>query len=311
MTALARWWQGRGPVARAVTVVVGLVLLLNVLLATLEMAVGGEPGGADGSSFATGSSGVAAWSELVARQGTAVERLRTPLGEATLPEGATVVLVDPALEPTAADLQALAGHLDTGGRLVVVGRTGTDVAAALTGVDLGWTTGGGDEATVEPGALGGAATLRLDGHGRFVTPGDADVLARDGEAAAVAAVGPIVAVADLGVVSNRGLGEADNAAAALALAGPGPVVFVEDLHGYGEASGLAALPVRWKQAGLALVGVALLGMWSVGRRLGPPERPRRDLPPPRRAYVDALAAAVSRTGTVPVQEDQPRGSDPT
>ena len=35
-------------------------------------------------------------------------------------------------------------------------------------------------------------------------------------------------------------------------------------------------------------------MVARGRRLGPPEPERRDLPPPRRAYVDALAATMAR-----------------
>ena len=66
------------------------------------------------------------------------------------------------------------------------------------------------------------------------------------------------------------------------------------MHGYGPARGLAALPARfgWALIGLALA--ALVFMVARGRRLGPPEPERRDLPPPRRAYVDALAATMAR-----------------
>jgi hypothetical protein len=36
-------------------------------------------------------------------------------------------------------------------------------------------------------------------------------------------------------------------------------------------------------------------MVARGRRLGPPQQEGRDLPPPRREYVDALAAGIVRT----------------
>mgnify|MGYP000855557887 CR=1 FL=1 len=304
-TALARWWRRSGTFGRMLAVVAALVVGVNALLVGLDAAIGGEPGGPDGSSYATGASGVAAWAEVLARRDVEVDRLRAPIADSDLPSGATVVLVEPATTPSEADLAVLGAHLRGGGRLVAVGRAASDAVTALTGVDLGWSTGGGD-AAVEPGALGGARTLRPGGFGRFVAPGPGDVLAADDEAAAVVALGPVVAVADLSVVSNQGIGEADNAAAAIALVGDGPVVFVEDLHGYGEVSGLAALPTPWKRAGLAFAVVALLGLWSAGTRLGPPERPRRALAPPRRAYVTAVAAALSRTGSPP-PEEAPRG----
>ena len=106
--------------------------------------------------------------------------------------------------------------------------------------------------------------------------------------------GRIALLADSSPLQNRLLGEADNAALALALSGRGPLTFVESVHGYGPARGLAALPARfgWALIGLALA--ALVFMVARGRRLGPPEPERRDLPPPRRAYVDALAATMAR-----------------
>jgi hypothetical protein len=101
-------------------------------------------------------------------------------------------------------------------------------------------------------------------------------------------------LADTSPLQNRLLGDADNAALALALSGRGPLTFVESVHGYGPARGLAALPARfgWALIGLALA--ALVFMAARCRRLGPPEPERRDLPPPRRAYVDALAATMAR-----------------
>jgi hypothetical protein len=51
--------------------------------------------------------------------------------------------------------------------------------------------------------------------------------------------------------------------------------------------------VKWALLGLALT--ALVAVWSAGRRFGPPEDLDTEPPPPRVAYVDALAAALVRT----------------
>jgi hypothetical protein len=72
------------------------------------------------------------------------------------------------------------------------------------------------------------------------------------------------------------------------------VVFVESVHGFGRATGLAALPERWKWllAGMALA--ALTYLLARARRFGPPEDAARRLPPPRRLYVDALGRTLVR-----------------
>ena len=67
----------------------------------------------------------------------------------------------------------------------------------------------------------------------------------------------------------------------------------------------AAVVIAVSLAGLGLAGLLLLA--SRARRLGAPDAPPRALPPPRRAYVEALASALARTrdsaGTaVPLQE---------
>ena len=50
--------------------------------------------------------------------------------------------------------------------------------------------------------------------------------------------------------------------------------------------------MKWALIGLALT--ALVAVWAAGRRFGPPEDPDTEPPPPRVAYVDALAAALVR-----------------
>ena len=99
-------------------------------------------------------------------------------------------------------------------------------------------------------------------------------------------------------LANAQLARADNAAFGLAIAGAEgrPVAFLETVHGYGEASGLAALPARalWVLAGLALAALALV--WSMARRLGPAEDEAVALAPPRRDYVEAVAAGLVASG---------------
>jgi hypothetical protein len=107
-----------------------------------------------------------------------------------------------------------------------------------------------------------------------------------------------VALADPSPVHNALLALDDNAAFALGAVG-GPdrrVLFAEGAHGYGQGEGLSALPRRWR---LALAGLGLAAaVWLVARsrRLGPPEDEARALPPPRWAYVDAVAGTLARTG---------------
>ena len=91
--------------------------------------------------------------------------------------------------------------------------------------------------------------------------------------------------------------DADNAAFAVELAGGGraPIVFAEGVHGYSSARGLGAIPSHWKVALFGIAGAAVLFAWGRARRLGPPDRPHRPLPPARAEYVDALAAALEHT----------------
>ena len=116
--------------------------------------------------------------------------------------------------------------------------------------------------------------------------------------------GVALVLADASPIENAMIGEEDNAAFGLALPGGGEadgtangtVVFAEGVHGYGERSGLAALPDRWKIALFVLGAAAVLFAWSRARRLGPPDRLGRDLPPARATYIAALGSTLERTG---------------
>jgi hypothetical protein len=115
-------------------------------------------------------------------------------------------------------------------------------------------------------------------------------------AVARAGHGRALLLADAAPLQNRLLAGADNAALALALAGPRrrPVTFAESIHGLGRRSGLAALPARWR-LGLAVAALAgLLWLASRARRLGPAEQVADDPAPARREHVDALALGLRR-----------------
>lgn len=113
--------------------------------------------------------------------------------------------------------------------------------------------------------------------------------------------GTATVVADATPLRNRALAQGDNAAYVLRLAGPPSrrIAFLETVHGYGERTGLAALPASVKTTIWLLALATLAFLLYRGRRFGPPELPERPLPPPRRAHVEALAAALARTKPQP------------
>jgi hypothetical protein len=148
----------------------------------------------------------------------------------------------------------------------------------------------------------GVEEVEADGAGSWEAAGEAlPVLAgSDGSILAVVATrgsGRMTLVADASPLRNRLLARASNAAFGVAVAGePGRAVeFVESVHGYGRGTGLAAVPGRWQWATAGLGLAALLFLWARGRRLGPPEEETRELPPPRRDYVESVAALLART----------------
>jgi hypothetical protein len=310
MTASAppapRPWSGRRGWALAAAGVVAVFLVLGLLSDGLAPA----PQGPAGSSYATSAPGVAAWAQLLTRAGHPVARLRAPLQSAALDPGSTlVVLGAPALSPQAAS--RVRRFVSAGGRLVI---GGGDAAATLPRLisDPPRVVGGGSRTAAPPaGAAGlaevaGVRSVRTAGEGRFVISGGGVALTGAGGALLVVrhlGGGAIDLLADLSPVQNRLLASADNAQLALDLAGGRrrPVAFAEAVHGYGEATGLAAIPTRWwlTFAGLSLAA----GAWALarGRRLGPAQPPAPPGVPPRGAYVDALGASLTRAKDFPAR----------
>jgi hypothetical protein len=287
-------------VAIAAAIVVSVLVVLNLLARTLDESVGGnQPRGQPGSSYATTGQGLAAFQTLLAKYGHPVRHQRGLLSESEVTPDETLVVLEPQLV-TDEDTAAMLRFVTDGGRLVVGGQAPTYLRG-LRDAPPEWSpTGQSRYDRIDP-ALGDARAVATAGAGSWrntggrrdlVTAGD-DVLVTEESVGG----GSIVYVADPSFVENAGLDRADNAAVALGLVGPEGrrVVFAEGVHGYERRGGLGAIPVRWQAAFLAIGLAALTFVWSRARRLGPPDRQSRELPPPRALYVDALAHTLQRT----------------
>jgi hypothetical protein len=226
--------------------------------------------------------GAAAYAELLGRAGHPVEQERALPHSSPPSAGTTVFLLDPpAVDPK--DLAALRAFVRGGGRLVASGLSREAMHALVSR---------------PPQRAPGSRRVQEDGlqiatDGRAVWRNEGLVAVRR------AGRGSVEFLADSSPLQNRLLGSADNAGFGLSLAGAAsrPVAFLESYHGYGTGggSGLSALPLAWK---LLLAGLGLAGIvYAIarGRRFGPPEEEGRSLPPPRRQYVDSLAAVVARS----------------
>ena len=285
------------PGARAIVGIVAFFVALNVV-AFVVSTVRPEPSGVAGSAYATQPRGVAAYAELLRREGHDVRYLRTPLGSARL-DPATTVFVLEAPRLSARARAALARFVRAGGRLVAGGPRAGDglVPGAPRWVARGPRIARPTAPVPETTAV---RSVQASGAGGFASAGAA--LSVLGDRPALLAVarsgaGRALLLADGAPLENRLLDRADNAALALGLAGPAerPVVFAESVHGFGEATGLAALPASWRLALVIGVLAALLWLVSRARRLGPPEQAGDAAAPARREHVEALALALRRS----------------
>lgn len=256
-----------------------------------------EPEGPASSSYATSPEGLAAYASVLARSGVEVRRLRTRIAETPPREDETLVVLDPdVMEPEEA--QAIGAWVRAGGRLVAGGSGDASWLDEVLGEPPVWSPGdpGSRRALVPVAETTGVRDAFSNGGGwrevgaalPAIGPPRAPLLV-----VASAGEGSVALLADATPLQNRALARADNAALGLALAGR-EVAFLETVHGYGVARGFGGLParVRWTLLGLALT--AIVAVWAAGRRFGETEDPDIEPPPPRVAYVDALAAALVR-----------------
>jgi hypothetical protein len=278
---------------------VACLVAFGVVLAIVN-ALTPEPKGPRSSSYATSPAGLAAYADVLRRFGHPVRQVRTRVAEKAPGRNETLVVLDPdVMEPEEA--RAIGDWVRSGGRLVAGGSGDASWLDEVLDKPPVWRPGGGERRrTLVPVAetVGVTEVRALDGgwHGLGASlpaigpPADPLlVTARSGE-------GSVALLADAAPLQNASLDVADGAALGLALAGGPrrPVAFLETVHGYGVARGFGGLPARVKWALIGLALTALVAIWAAGRRFGPPEDPDIDAPPPRVAYVDALAAALVR-----------------
>lgn len=282
---------------------VGVIVACAALLAAAINALSPSSGGPASSSYATSAAGMAGYAELLTNSGHRVTRLRATPAHAELDPRETLVLLDPEVI-VPADISALRSFVSAGGRLIAGGvQPGAWLTELLPGSPIWTARGAAGSTTLVPLAeTSGVGTVSSDGAGAFSDAGATLPVVGDPGTSLVTVgnlgLGRIVLVADASPLQNHLLADADNAALGLALAGPPskPVAFVEGVHGYGQRAGLAALPTRWKWTLIGLSVAALLMVAARIRRLGPIQPPAPPALPPRRAHVEAIAAALARTG---------------
>lgn len=296
---------------RPLLVSVGVLVMLVVVAFVLDADSRG-PSGPPSSSYSTTPEGVAAWAALLGRFDHAVARTGS-LAFGDLDADSTLVLLD-AGELDDESLGHLATFVDSGGRLVAGGSGAAAIVEVVTG---GARPQGSSTTVLSHVAAPVLETTRVSevsgaGAGGWSSPelllpilvDDSTVVA--GIATSTVApdrTGPdavgggrLVAVADATVFDNEHLPLTDNAAFALAVVGePGrPVVFSEGQHGYQGSDGLGAIPGDWRWFLAGTTAAALVWMLARSRRVGEPDQPRRELPPPRAEFVEAIAAGLAR-----------------
>lgn len=285
------------------------VLLLGVYAASLLLARGLTVTNMPGSVFSEADDGLKVYFDYLDALGYDPRVIRS-FDE--LPDrAATIVFVSeqaPEKEPTQAELERLGTWVERGGRLVVAGRFGGDL---LGGMDVGGSARqSGEEASSLRPLVPSALTDRVRevrlGGGRLLTEGPEWVTHLkdlDGQGMVSASVGrgEVVWLADSFPLTNEGMGKADNARLATALAASGRVAgaihFDEYHHGDVRGGGVverlrpggrSALVLAIVGAGLALVG------W--GRRVGPPVPPPPEYPARGSGYIESLAALYRKAG---------------
>lgn len=278
-----------------------ITVLATVLLTLFSAPAAAAPDLPTGSARAGGPTGVRGWAILLERAGHRVTASRiAPADRRPRPGEVLIMVAGRPLDER--DRTAVLAGVSAGADIVAAGsaattlglaglRTATVVPGVLQATDprfavLGNVRAGGTAFAAPPPA--GCTPLMTTGSG-------APAVLRCARGR-----GTITLVADASPLRNSALGDGDNAALAILLAGPPArrTVFLETIHdrasGDAPPTGLSLLP-PWVKRALVVLALALLAwLLAHGRRLGPPEELARPLPPPRRAHVDALAARLAR-----------------
>ena len=286
-----------GKVARRVLMLIGLVAALNLAAALLAQWLDPQTDGPFGSSYVTTDQGVGAFHDVLTELGRPVDQLRVPFSPADVPADATVIVVDPDVDAfDVAYGNAMLSHVQRGGRVLLVG---VPNAARLFDLEFDLVSSAAARLDVPPDApwTSGVASISTEAGERLVDL-DGEVLVGDDLGAIIArwefGSGDLILVSDPWIFTNEWIGKDDNSVLAVRLAGGGSVVFDEYVHGFGTGQGIQGIGAALVRIGIVGVLAALVAMWAVGKRIGPAEQTERALPPPRAAYLDAMAITVAK-----------------
>lgn len=295
-----------------------LIGVLNVSFVVLGVVFNTTPSGPAWSSYSDAPEGLAAYSQLLSHYGYHVYKLDTPLRQRLITSNnATVFIVNPD-NLNYGSYKAIKQLLYRHDRIVITGVSSEKALQYILGPNNApqWSPVGVGLATVRIKGITPPLKVATQGQeGSWGERGSGKILALSPFASSdhagvgifpILAVqafvgnGRLIMISDASFFENQLLAKSDNAAFALFLAGGmrktggRSAYFDEAVHGFGQATGFWGIPSRWRWAfSIALLG-ALGWMWSKGHRLGPPQNTQRTLPPPRKQYVEALAATLSK-----------------
>jgi hypothetical protein len=293
----ALWWSRRHVVAKALIVAASLWLAIVLLLGGAGSEFGS--GSVNAAPDSTSASGYAALVSLIQQNGHKVTSDAASLVALGSPGAGTVVVTNNVLSP--AENRAVARLVRSGWLLVVIGGDSLETIRPLAGSAISWTSGGPTTYFVSDNGSedAGVGSVDTDGAGTFTDIGNATpLLGSGGETlAATAAVGAgrVDFIADSSVFANDHLADADNAAFALDVFGRSATPVTISVANQTSRSGLGVLPASWRLALLILLFAWVAWIFSIGKRLGPPDGvDDRLAAPARRSYVDSLATLLTR-----------------
>lgn len=311
-----------------------LAILYGVIIGVENLFGPQTRSGAEGSSYSTTEAGIKAWSELLFANGYDVTQQRGAVDVPEFSNPGFYMSGNPiSLDRTSTTLIILAGALPTdelaevrdfvrgGGRLIT---DNPNILEAIVGDSITPQVEGDVElksSGIAVDGMDGIEALRGKGVGSLTFSGNEEAvplvvsqnnvrIIRETRFVATAAAirvgdGDVIALMDIGIVDNEGIGLEDNALFALRIAGSSDseVIFAEGVHGYDEARGFAGLPQQWKFAIIGLFAAFVIYLTSIGRRFGVGEVPHRNLGPRRIFFAHALAQTLRKSkGYIPRQE---------
>ena len=254
------------------------------------------------SVYGTDSAGLSVYFRYLDRLGLGPVALKTM---ENLPADATIIAAGPFENPPSpSEARALVAWVRGGGRLVLAG---PESATILRGSGLGGSPSAGETTARlgpdQPGPLSRGVKRMEPGAGRLLSADPGWVVQyRDGKGAALLSAslgrGDVVWLADTHPISNGGIGVADDAALAVALADAGrPVYFDEYHHGFiDDATVWDRLGYGGQAAIVLLFAGVLLLLVATSRRIGPPIAETEVVQARTGAYIGQLAELYRKAG---------------